>query len=109
MNFDDLLKMGYKEYKPSPFYSAQRACQKRIDDSKGNILYFLSVYFYRHEYDNKDRYEVHMQLYQQGTHKPLDLNFFDDWDIKDVEHYADMLYHTGVTPSFEPYEERNYD
>ena len=109
MNFDDLLKMGYKEYKPSPFYSAQKACQKRIDDSDGNILYFLSVYFYRHEYDNKDRYEVHIQLYQKGTHKPLDLNFFDNWDINDVERYADMLYHTGVKPSFEPYEERNYD
>ena len=104
MTFEELLDRGYKEYKPSPLSNAHRACQKRVDDSNGDILYFLSVYLYT--WDDTERYEVHIQLYQKDTHYPLDLNFFGGWSINDVEKYADFIYYMGKNMQFEPYESR---
>lgn len=99
MNFEELLNRGYKEYNPPPLSNAHRICQKRFDDGNGNKLYFISVYLYT--WDGSDRYEAHIQLYQKGTHYPLDLNFFDGWNIDDVEKYANSIYHIE---QFEPYE-----
>lgn len=104
MNFDTLLKMGYKEFTSD---NAKRVCQKCVEDSAGNVLYFLTIYLY--DIDGCDHYETHIQFYQNNTHNPLDLNFYGGWTIYDVERYADILYHSGVIPCFEPYEERNYD
>ena len=106
MTIDELKNKGYTEFTPSALEKAQRACQKRVEDSKGNILYFLTVYMYRREYDKNDRYEVHIQLYQKGTHYPLNLNFFGGWDINDAEKYADFIYYMGAKEQFEPYEIR---
>ena len=105
MNFNELISKGYKEFPPPPITYSVRACQKRIKDSDGNTLYFLSVYQFN--YDGINRYEVHIQLYQKGTHNPLELNFFNGWTIENVENYANLIYYMGVKEYFEPYETIN--
>lgn len=102
MNFDELLKRGYKEFKPSLIYHANRACQKSVKDSNENILYFITVYMY--DLRGTKNYETHIQFYQKGTHNALDLNFLNGWAIEDIEKYADFIYCMGTQPQFEPYE-----
>lgn len=104
MDIDKLIERGYKEFTPSSYRQAKRACQKRINNSNGDILYFITVYLFHYEYDKQDRYEAHIQLYQKDTHNPLDLNFFGGWTIENVEKYADFIYYMGVNEQFEPYE-----
>jgi hypothetical protein len=47
-----------------------------------------------------ENFEVEVQLYQKGTHEPVNLKFFCDWTLADVEDYVQRIYEVG----FEPYE-----
>lgn len=102
MKFDELLNRGYKEFSPSIIFHSNRACQKKIEDDKGNILYFITVYMY--DLNGKENYETHIQFYQAGTHNALDLNFLNGWSIDDIEEYANFIYVIDAQKKFEPYE-----
>lgn len=47
-----------------------------------------------------ENFEVEVTLYQKGTHEPVNLKFFCDWTLDDVEDYVQKIYQVG----FEPYE-----
>ena len=47
-------------------------------------------------------FEYEVQLYQKGTHFPLNLTFHKEWTLDDVENYVEEIYITGL---FEPYDE----
>ena len=47
-------------------------------------------------------FEYEAQLYQKGTHMPLNLTFHSEWTLDDVENYVEEIYMTGL---FDPYDE----
>jgi hypothetical protein len=47
-----------------------------------------------------ENFEVEVMLYQKGTHEPVNLKFFNDWTLDDVEDCVQNIYQVG----FEPYE-----
>lgn len=98
-----LLDKGYKEFPPTKFDGADRAFQKRIRAENGDTLYFINVYMYYSWGTIPKNFEVETQLYQKGTHEPLNLKFFCEWTLADVEDYIQRIYNVG----FEPYEEED--
>ena len=106
----ELLKNGYKEFKPGPFTNpAVIDCfQKRFDDETGK-RYFITVnkwsevyHPHTHEPLLKAPYEFEVQLYKKDTHDAVNLLFHTSWELKDVEEYAQKLWETGL---FDYYEE----
>lgn len=103
INIQELLDKGYKEFPPTKFDGADEAFQKRIRAENGDTLYFINVYMYYSWGEIPKNFEVETQLYQKGTHEPLNLKFFCDWTLADVEDYIQRIYNVG----FEPYEEED--
>ena len=102
INIQELLDKGYKEFHPTRFDGdAEKAYQKRFRNEKGDTLYFINVYMYCHYIIQEINFEVETQLYQKGTHEPVNLKFFCGWTLADAEDYVQRIYEVG----FEPYEE----
>lgn len=115
----ELIDNGYKPFKPSSLKAdnAIQGYQKQFVNDNGDTLYFITVY----EYDDsfyglsEHSFEANIQLYQRGTHNPLNLSFFCGWDLKDVERFTQNIYDSAFacsendnensnTQLFEPYE-----
>lgn len=94
INIQELLGKGYKEFPPTRF-------QKRFRARNGDTLYFINVYMYYSLGTIPENFEVETQLYQKGTHEPVNLKFFCGWTLENVEDYIQRIYEVG----FEPYEE----
>ena len=107
MNFANLLKHGYKEFTPSHKNNVLKSCQKRIMDQQGNTLYYITIHLYNRY--GEDKYEAEIQLYQNETHLPLNLTFFDGWKLSDIELYAELIYYVGILSHFEPYDTGSQD
>ena len=102
IDIQKLLEKGYKEFPLTGLNShAEKGFQKAIIGEDGNIMYYITVYMYCHYIIQEITWEVATQLYQQGTHEPVNLKFFCDWSLADVEDYIQRIYNVG----FEPYEE----
>lgn len=104
MNENELLEKGYKIYPPTVIDSPnmQRLFQKRVKDCNGDTLYFIDIKEYG---GTETRYEYEIYLYQNRTHKPLKLLFYNGWSLDDVEMYANLIYtDMGDRTLFEPYE-----
>ena len=100
INIQELLDKGYKEFPPTRFDTADRCFQKRFRAVNGDTLYFINVNMYYSWGTTPENFEVETQLYQEGTHEPVNLKFFCDWTLADVEEYIQRIYEVG----FEPYE-----
>lgn len=108
----DILKTmtdrGYKEFEPTRFHSAgiRRCFQKRFDDDTGK-RYFIDV----HEWEpfsgceNVVPYEYEIQLYQKGTHNPINLLFFAGWDLDSVEEHVKNMFESGMYDYYERWED----
>ncbi len=101
INIQELLDKGYKEFPPTRFDTADRRFQKRFRAENGDTLYFINVNMYYSWSTIPENFEVEVQLYQRGTHEPVNLKFFCGWTLTDVEEYVQKIYEVG----FEPYEE----
>ena len=101
IDIQELLSKGYEEFTPTGFDTADRCFQKRFRSENGDTLYFIDVNMYDSWGVVPENFEVATQLYQQGTHEPVNLRFFCDWSLADVEDYVYRIYNVG----FEPYEE----
>lgn len=100
VNIQELLGKGYKEFSPSGFDTADRCFQKKVVSENGDTLYFINVNMYYSWGVIPENFEVETQLYQKGTHEPVNLKFFCDWTLADTEDYVQRIYELG----FEPYE-----
>ena len=100
INIQELLDKCYKEFPPSGFDTADRCFQKKFRSENGNTLYFINVLMYYSWGSIPENFEVEATLYQKGTHEPVNLKFFCDWTLADVEDYVQKIYQVG----FEPYE-----
>lgn len=95
MEIKELLEKGYKEYSVDSEYDpdVSRMFQKRFDDDTGK-MYFITVHTYKpmtHPYTHEEftsKPEFDVQLYSSDGHKPLNLKFFSDWSINEVEDYV---------------------
>ena len=101
INIQELLDKGYKEFPPTRFDTADRCFQKRFRAENGDTLYFININMYYSWGTIPENFEVEVQLYQKGTHEPVNLKFFCGWTLADVEDYIQKIYEVG----FEPYEE----
>lgn len=103
INIQELLDKGYKEFPRTRFDAADKCFQKRFRAENGDTLYFVNVNMYYSWGSVPENFEVEVQLYQQKTHEPVNMKFFCDWSLADVEDYIQRIYNVG----FEPYEEES--
>lgn len=109
------FNLGYKKYDKSQFDSDITIYnfQKRFDDEKGK-KYFIDVHKVSNEWfsvseKNKERYVPYSytyscQLYKKDTHAPVNMEFFSDWTIEQVEEFVERLFQNG---ELDYYEERD--
>lgn len=102
INDEYLLKHGYKEYPPTPFDrdSIVKRFQKRFDDNNGK-KYFIDVVKWAHYFVPPDRrdehwkpfgyeYETHITMYEDE--KPINIKFFSNWELEDVENFMENFF-----------------
>ena len=102
MNDNYLLEHGYKEYKPTPFDNSSVVArfQKRFDDDFGK-KYFIDVLKYSNDYVPANRrdewwkpfsyyYETQVTLFKEE--KALNLEFFSDWTLEEVEKFMEEMF-----------------
>lgn len=108
---EKLLERGYRRFSPSPIDGecVTDLYQKRFDDDGGK-KYFITVK--RWDFSRLDEgrngigpsLEYKVQLYAKETHAALDLTFFKDWEIEDVEAETERIYSTGPFERYEDWE-----
>lgn len=111
MDDNYLIENGFKEFKPGILDNEGviKCFQKRYDDDIGK-KYFITIKKWRgltHPYTRQTfppSYESEIQLYKKGSHKALDLTFHTDWELEEVEKYAEMLFNTGKFDYYEVFE-----
>ena len=98
----ELLERGYTRCRPSPVDGdcVTDLYQKRFSDENG-IKYYINV----KRWDLNLRsgaprvfpptLEYEMQLYQAGTHYAVNIVFFNNWALADVEEYAEWMFSSG--------------
>lgn len=109
------FNLGYKKYDKSQFDSDITIYnfQKRFDDEKGK-KYFIDVHKVSNEWfsvseKNKERYVPYSytyscQLYKKGTHAPVNMEFFSDWTIDQVEEFVEKLFQNGELDYYEEWD-----
>ena len=103
----DFEERGYKRYPPSDIDcdAVKYFYQKRIDGTAAQKYFITAKKWEMCDNTGKQVYngfEYEVQLYQKGTHLPLNLTFHKEWTLDDVENYVEEIYMTGL---FEPYDE----
>ena len=102
MTDEYLIEQGYKKYNPTPFdneYVVARF-QKRFDDDFGK-KYFINVLKWSHDYvpvNRRDKwwkpfaycYETQVTMFE--GEKALNLEFFSDWTLEEVEKYMEEMF-----------------
>lgn len=113
---DYFLDRGYKKYSRTPFQSDMTLYnfQKRFDDDVGK-KYFIDVNKITNEWMkewNKKQswytpysYTYSCQLYRKDTHAAVDMEFFSDWTIDQVEEFVERLFQNGELDYYEKWDE----
>ena len=102
INDEYLIKRGYKEYKPTRFdnESVVARFQKRFDDDFGK-KYFIDVLKWSHDYvpnHMRDKwwkpftYHYETQVTMFEGEKALNLEFFSDWTLEEVESFMSDMF-----------------
>ena len=97
-----LLERGYKQYNPTPFdnTSVVARFQKRFDDDFGK-KYFIDALKWSHDYvpeHMRDEwwkpfsycYETQITMFE--GRKALNLEFFSDWTLEEVEKFMEDMF-----------------
>lgn len=99
---EKLLERGYKQYNPTPFdnQSVVARFQKRFDDDFGK-KYFIDVLKWSQEYvplDRRDKwwkpfvYEYKVQVSVGKNQNAINLGFFSNWTIEEVEVFMEEFF-----------------
>ena len=101
----ELLDAGFKTYENNK----NLIFQKRYDDEKGKKYIITVEKFEEQEFRNGQilplHYEYNIQLYSKEYHQPVNLKFFTDWDLDEVEKYIETIWNTSL---FDYYEKFDY-
>ena len=102
MTDEYLLERGYAQYKPTQFdnESVVARFQKRFDDDFGK-KYFIDVLKWSHDYvpvSRRDKwwkpftyhYETQVSMFE--GEKALNLEFFSDWTLEEVEKFMEDMF-----------------
>lgn len=110
------MERGYTEYSSGRFDTSYTLSnfQKRFDDESGK-KYFIDVHKcsndFMSDYDKQQdwyyqySYEYSCQLYKKGSHASLNMLFFSDWNLEDVENFVESLFATGQLDYYERQED----
>ena len=116
MTDEYLIEHGYKKYEPTYFdnKSVVARFQKRFNDDIGK-KYFIDIHKITHEWmrewDKKQSwyipysYEFSCQLYKKDTHAAVNMQFFSDWTIEQVEEFVERLFQNGELDYYERWNE----
>lgn len=108
---------GYVKYGRTQFDSdiIMYNFQKRFDDDNGK-KYFIDVHKITHdwmrEWEKKQpwytpySYEFSCQLYKKDTHAAVNVKFFSDWTIEQVEEFVERLFQNGELDYYERWNEK---
>lgn len=105
-----LLEHGYVEYRKSPFESenVEKVYQKCFWDNHGR-KYFLDVKKwedFKHPHTGKKfpgGYEFETQLYEKGSHNPVNLLFLSGWSLDAVEAFVAKMFDADLLDYYENY------
>lgn len=110
------LDRGYKKYDRSQFESNMVLYnfQKRFDDDKGK-KYFIDIHKVSNEWLSPSEkvkewyvpysYTYSCQLYRKDTHAAVNMEFFSDWSIEQVEEFVENLFQNGELDYYEEWNE----
>lgn len=114
---DYFLNRGYKKYNKTQFQRSDIYLynfQKRFDDENGK-KYFIDVHKITNEWMSENQkqeewykpyhYTFSCQLYKKGTHAPVNMEFFSDWAIEQVEEFVEKLFQDGELDYYERWDE----
>lgn len=89
--------------------------QKRFDDEVGK-KYFIDVQKISHDWmpdhlKSTDSYTLYeytysCQVYKKDTHAALNMEFFSDWSIEQVEEFIERLFQNGELDYYERWDEQ---
>lgn len=109
MTDEYLFEHGYKKYPPTTFDNENIVAmfQRRFDDDFGT-KYFINISRWSHDYipvSYRGRnwepfgyeYEVQVSMYEEE--KSLNLHFFNDWSLEEVEKFAEDFF-TRMKPNY---------
>lgn len=110
MNDNDILDVGYTEYKPSPFHSDSitKCFQKRFDDEKGK-KYFIDINKWElppHPHTGEKfptSYEFETQFNKDD--KPMNITLFNRWEIEEAEQFFEEMWIKMNLDYYERWEE----
>lgn len=84
--------------------------QKRFDDEIGK-KYFIDVHKHSNdfmqEWDKQQEwyyqysYEYSCQLYKKKSHAAVNMDFFNDWSLEEVENFVEDLFKLGKLDYYE--------
>lgn len=109
------INRGYKKYDKTQFDSNMILYnfQKRFDDNKGK-KYFIEIHKYTNEWmrdfdKQQEWYKPYThtfscQLYKKDTHAPVNMEFFSDWTIEQVEEFVERLFQNGELDYYEEWD-----
>ena len=108
MTHEELIERGYMEYRKSPFDhdGVEHVYQKCFSDERGK-RYFLNVHKWAdmtHPHTKETipgGYEFETQLYQKGTHEPINLLFLSSWKLEDAEAFVERLFANDMLDYYE--------
>lgn len=106
---EELLSKGFKVYEADHCIDSPNIkyhMQKRYMDEEGT-KYFITVDVWDWSWTDKvpydESFEFTVQLYQTGTHAPLNLSF--SWKhVEDVEKVINALFESGLVEHYEKYQ-----
>lgn len=113
---DYFLNRGYKKYDRTQFDSdmVMYNFQKCFSDENGK-KYFIDIHKNSHdwmrEWDRQQEwytpysYEFSCQLYKKDTHAAVNMEFFSDWTIEQVEEFIEKLFQNGELDYYERWDE----
>lgn len=109
MTDEYLLEHGYKQYEPTPFdnKSVVAKFQKQFSDEFGK-KYFIIVLKWSNNHVPENRrdkwwkpftycYEVQITMF--GEQKTINLEFFSDWTVEEVEKFMEDFF-TKMKPNY---------
>ena len=113
---ENYISRGYTQYKPTPYDSefVETRFQKRFDDDKGK-KYFIDIIKHKgfvHPYTKEEyppSYEYETQMYQKGTHNPVNFEFLSTWTIEEVEEFMEKQFATGMFDHYEMWDGKRSD
>lgn len=108
MTDKEILDAGYTErkenFKHSPYI--ETSFQKNYVDEIGKkysiLIYKWNSKKYKFLVDTST-YDFDVKLYSKDKHSPVNLNFFNGWELEEVEKYLEEMFNTGL---FDYYERR---